>query len=159
MPLNRYGVLVGKPIEVRLGAGSSPHYQVRLVDNTTDYRIAINVKSQLPPSDVEYIVIENYQHPILEVVSQFPLGFKELERKPGTGALDFIRGNLFDRTQMKPLPANVPGFDNDLNEKIDRIMQRAISDEHAVVYAFGQRWGPEDKNKDKYFGFMPGNGI
>jgi len=159
MPLQRYGVLVGKPIEVRLGAGSSPHYQVRLVDNTTDYRIAINVKSQMAPSDVEYIVVEHYDHPILETISQFPLGFRELESKPGSGALDFIRGNLFDRTQMKPLPANVPGFDNDLNEKIDRIMQRAISDEHALVYAFGQRWGPEDGNKDKYFGFLPGNGI
>ena len=47
MPLKSYGVLKGKAIEVRLGAGSTPHYQVRIVDDTTDYRIAINVKSQL----------------------------------------------------------------------------------------------------------------
>jgi len=60
---------------------------------------------------------------------------------------------------MRPLPANLPGFDNDLNDKIDRIMQRAVSDEHAVVCAFGQRWGPEPGVKDKYFGFLPGNGI
>ena len=60
---------------------------------------------------------------------------------------------------MRPLPFSVPGFDNDLNEKIDRVMQRAVADENALVYAFGERWGPEPGTKDKYFGFLPGNGI
>jgi uncharacterized protein YukJ len=159
MALRAYGVLKGKAIEVRLGAGQSPHYQVRLIDDTTDYRIAVNVKSQLPPSDVEYIVIERFQHPITALVEPFPKGFRTLERKPGSGALDFIRGNLFDRMNMRPLPFSVPGFDNDLNEKIDRVMQRAVADEAALVYAFGERWGPEPGVKDKYFGFLPGNGI
>jgi uncharacterized protein YukJ len=159
MALHSYGVLKGKAIEVRLGAGQSPHYQVRLVDNTTDYRIAINVKSQLSPSDLEFIVLEHYQHPITALVEGLGLGFTRLQNGPGTGALDFIRGNLFDRAQMHPLPFSVPGFDNDLNEKIDRVMQRAVGDEHALVYAFGERWGPEPGKKDKYFGFLPGNGI
>ena len=159
MALRSYGVLKGKAIEVRLGAGQSPHYQVRIVDDTTDYRIAVNVKSQLPPSDVEFIIIEHFQHPITPIVEGFPKGFTTVERKPGSGALDFIRGNLFDRAKMRPLPFNVPGFDNDLNEKLDRVMQRAVADEDALVYAFGERWGPEPATKDKYFGFLPGNGI
>lgn len=159
MPLRSYGVLKGKAIEVRLGAGSSPHYQVRIVDDTTDYRIAINVKSQLPPSDVAYVILDRFQHPITDIAEGFRPGFTALQSKPATGALDFIRGNLFDRSQMQPLPFSVPGFDNDLNEKIDRVMQRAVADEAAVVYAFGQRWGPEPGVKDKYFGFLPGNGI
>ena len=159
MALHSYGVLKGKAIEVRLGAGQSAHYQVRIVDAVTDYRIAINVKSQVSPSEVEYIVIERFRHPITAIAEQFPAGFTTLERKPDSGALDFIRGNLFDRTAMRPLPYSVPGFDNDLNEKIDRVMQRAVADEDAVVYAFGERWGPEPGAKDKYFGFLPGNGI
>jgi hypothetical protein len=53
----------------------------------------------------------------------------------------------------------VPGLDNDLNEKIDNVMQRALADEESLVYAFGERWGPEKNIKDKYFGFLPGNGI
>ena len=159
MPLKGYGVLKGKAIEVRLGAGQTPHYQVRIVDDTTDYRIAINVKSQLAPSEVEYVIVEHFQHPITALAEQFPRGFTPLASTPASGALDFIRGNLFDRTKMRPLPANVAGFDNDLNEKIDRVMQRAVADENAVVLAFGQRWGPEPKTKDKYFGFLPGNGI
>src|SRR5262245_5090472 len=159
MALRSYGVLKGKAIEVRLGAGQSAHYQVRIVDDVTDYRIAINVKSQLAPSDVEYVVIERFQHPITAIAERFRKGFTALERTPDSGALDFIRGNLFDRADMRPLPFSVPGFDNDLNEKIDRVMQRAVADEDALVYAFGERWGPESGVKDKYFGFLPGNGI
>ena len=159
MPLKSYGVLKGKAIEVRLGAGQSPHYQVRLIDNTIDYRIAVNVKSQLAPSEVEYVIRERFDHPLLTTVEAMPLGFTPLAPTPTSGALDYIRGNLFDRTEMRPLPHNVPGFDNDLNDKIDRVMQRAVSDETALVYAFGERWGPEPAVKDKYFGFLPGNGI
>jgi len=159
VPLRSYGVLKGKAIEVRLGAGQSPHYQVRIVDDTTDYRIAVNVKSQLPPSDLEFIIIERFTHPLTAAVETLPRGFTPLKREPGSGALDLIRGNLFDRVNMRPLPFSVPGFDNDLNEKLDRVMQRAVADENALVYAFGERWGPEPATKDKYFGFLPGNGI
>ena len=159
MPLRSYGVLKGKAIEVRLGAGQSPHYQVRIVDDTTDYRIAVNVKSQLPPSDLEFIIIERFTHPLTAAVETLPRGFTPLKREPGSGALDLIRGNLFDRVNMRPLPFSVPGFDNDVNEKLDRVMQRAVADENALVYAFGERWGPEPATKDKYFGFLPGNGI
>jgi hypothetical protein len=59
---------------------------------------------------------------------------------------------------MRPLPFNVPGLGNDLNEEIDKHVQRAMADEDAIVYAFGERWGPETA-RDKYFGFRPGNGI
>jgi hypothetical protein len=34
-----------------------------------------------------------------------------------------------------------------------------ISDPAAIVYAFGQRWGPEAGQPDKIFGFRPGDGI
>jgi uncharacterized protein YukJ len=48
---------------------------------------------------------------------------------------------------------------NDLNEKIDFHIQRALAEEDAMIYAFGERWGPEPNRRDKYFGFKPGNGI
>lgn len=159
MPLKNYGVLKGKATEVRLGAGQNPHYQVRVIDDTTDYRIAINVQSKLKPSELEYLIDDQFNHPILSMLTEVPLGFTGIASKPGTTALDYIRGNLFDRTKMRPLPFNVPGLDNDLNEKIHGVMQRAVGDEDAVVYAFGERWGPEENKKDKYFSFLPGNGI
>ena len=159
MPLKNYGMLKGKAIEVRPGAGQNPHYQVRIVDDTTDYRIAINVQSALSPSELEYLIDDRFTHPITSMLQEAPLGFTHITSKPGTTALDYIRGNLFDRTKMRILPFNVPGIDNDLNEKIHGVMQRAVADEEALVYAFGERWGPEENKKDKYFGFLPGNGI
>ena len=159
MPLANYGVLKGRPIAKKLGAGGSPHYQVHIVDDETDYRIAVNVKSKLSPSELEYIVVDNFEHPILDDLAGLASGFTGLERAPGGVALDYIRGNLFDRDAVRALPHNVPGPDNDLNEKIDSVIQRAISDESAEVYAFGERWGPENNTKDKHFGFLPGNGI
>jgi uncharacterized protein YukJ len=159
MALKNYGVLKGRPVSKRLGEGSSPHYQVRIIDETTDFRIAINVKSKESPSDLAYLIDDDFQHPILAGLLDLPLGFTELPRKAGGLALDFIRANLFDRTQMRPLPFNLPGPDNDLNEAIDKYVMRAMNDEDALVYAFGERWGPEIGKKDKYFGFLPGNGI
>lgn len=159
MPLKEYGVLKGRPIGRRLAVTSNAHYQVHIVDDDTDYRIAVNVRSKLSPSELEYLVDENFKHPIASDLLELPLGFKSLERQPGGMALDFIRGNLFDRTKMIPLPFEVPGPDNDLNEKIDKYVQRAMADEEALVYAFGERWGPEQRKKDKIFGFLPGNGI
>lgn len=159
MTLKQYGVLKGKAINKIIGQGSSPHYEVHLIDDTTDYRIAINVKSKLAPSELLYLIIDDFHHPILEKLIRLDKGFTPLESAPDKMALDFIRGNLFDPRQMRPLPHNIPGPDNDLNEKIDAYVQRAIGDERASIYAFGERWGPEAKIKDKYFGFLPGNGI
>ncbi|MEQ1601169.1 MAG: DUF2278 family protein [Methylophilaceae bacterium] len=159
MPLKQYGVLKGKAINKIIGQGSSPHYEVHLIDDTTDYRIAINVKSDLAPSELLYLIVDDFQHPILEKLGNLATGFTALQSAPNKMALDFIRGNLFDAKQMRPLPYNVPGPDNDLNEKIDAYVQRAIGDEKASIYALGERWGPEAAIKDKYFGFLPGNGI
>ena len=159
MPLKEYGVLKGRAIDSRLGAGQSPHFQVHMIDDDTDYRIAINVKSKLSPSELGYVVDDAFSHPVTEFLKSIDSGFHELASVPNSGAIDFIRGNLFDPTKMKPLPHSVPGPDNDLNEKINAYVARAIEDELATVYAFGERWGPEPHKKDKHFGFLPGNGI
>jgi len=159
MPLKQYGVLKGRPIARSLGTGSNPHYQIHVIDDTTDYRIAVNVASALSPSELEYCIEPHFQHPFLDQFVPLEHGWHTLESKPGGPALDFIRTNLFDPEKLVPLPFNVPGPDNDLNEKIDLYIQRALGEEEAVVYAFGERWGPENGKKDKIFGFLPGNGV
>ena len=159
MPLDNFGVLKGKAVDVRLATNQNAHYQVHLVADATNYRIAINVRSQLQPSELEYLIVDNYAHPITSMVEDLPLGFNTLNPGPTGGALDYIRGNLFDRRLMTPIPFSVPGPDNDLNDKLHRIMQRAMADEDAVVYAFGERWGPENNTRDRFFAFLPGNGV
>ena len=158
MPLKDYGVLKGRAVDCRFGTGQNPHYQVRVVDERTDYRIAVNVASQLAPSELEYLIDSDFHHAVLDQLRELPAGWRSLPSKPGGVALDFIRTNLFDPQRMRKLPFNVPGPDNDLNEKIDDFIRRAMADEEANLYAFGERWGPEN-TKDKIFGFLPGNGV
>jgi uncharacterized protein YukJ len=165
MSLHNYGVLIGHAVDFRFGIGKSPHYQIHMVDDEVDYRIAVNVKSQESPSEVEYLVDAEFDHPITDGLLdlyQQRLGFHSLKRPNDEPfhplALDYIRGNLFPREKMRPLPFNVPGPDNDLNEELHRYIQRAIGSETAVVFAFGERWKSKNK-KDKYFGFKPDEGI
>jgi len=159
MPLKNYGVLKGRPISSRIGLGRSPHYQIHIVDDTTDYRIAINVKSKLAPSELLYLIKDDFKHPIIDDLKPLSPGFTLLESIAGGRSVDYIRGNFFDAQNIKPLAHYIPGPDNDLNEKIHAYIERAIADEDAEIYAFGERWGPEARKKDKYFGFLPGNGI
>jgi uncharacterized protein YukJ len=77
---------------------------------------------------------------------------------PGGASLDFIRANLFDPAQMRTLPPDLSGADNDLADLLDQYVARAIADPAATLYAFGQRWGPEPQ-PDKVFGFSPGGGV
>lgn len=158
MPIEHYGVLVGRPIDSRLAVKNNPHYQIHIVDDTTDYRVAVNVLSQLAPSEVLFLADEHFTHPITAGLEELPQGFHPLESKPGGLALDFIRGNLFDHTNMVALPFDVPGTDNDLNEKLDHIVERALAEENALAYAFGQQW-PSENKPDKIFGFRPNTGV
>jgi len=159
MPLKNYGVLRGSVIDHRLASGANAHFQLHVVDEATHYRIAVNVESKLQPSELEYLIDSNFRHPVLDAVAALPAGWSSLERKPDGAALDFIRGNLFNRDDMRELPFDVPGPDNDLNEKLAHYVRRAIADEDATVFAFGERWGPEQGKADKIFGFAPGNGV
>jgi len=159
MPLRNYGVLRGSVIDHRLASGANAHFQLHVVDGATHYRIAVNVESKLHPSELEYLIDSNFRHPVLDAVAVLPAGWNAVEHEPGGAALDFIRGNLFNRDDLRRLPFNVPGPDNDLNEKLAHYVRRAIADVQATVYAFGERWGPEQGKTDKIFGFVPGNGV
>lgn len=159
MPLKNYGVLKGTVIQSKIGKGKSPHYQVHLQDEAgVDYRIAINVKSQSYPSEVLYFASNDIRSEAIHILPTLPFGFTEVKNNEPKVALDYVRGKLFDSKQMIPLPAEKAGVDNDLNEKIERYIKRAI-EEKAIIYAFGERWGPEENTPDSYFHFEPGNGI
>lgn len=158
MPVKNYGVLKGKAIDSKNGVGNKPHFQILIIDNELKYRIAVNVKSGVEPSVLYYYVDEEFDHPIKEELEALPFGFHPLKSRPGGISLDYIRGNLLDCSKMKLLPHEIPGPDNDLNELLHKYIARAIGMEKSELYAFGARWGPEAE-RDKYFGFKPGNGI
>lgn len=159
MPIKNYGVLKGHAIDRKLGKGNTPHFQIHILSGQTHYRIAVNVKSQSDPSTVLCCFDDHFDHPVLSKLKTLSHDFTPLKSQPETEALDYIRSNLFHRKQMKPIPYHISGPYNDLNEKLDRFVQRAMAEKDALVYAFGARWGPENGKPDRYFGFQPGNGI
>jgi uncharacterized protein YukJ len=160
MPIAHYGVLKGKALDAkREDNQSTPHYQVHILAGNVHYRIAVNVKSQASPSELLFLVNDNFQHPITADLPDLAAGFTPLASAPGGQALDFIRANLFKRTDMRILPPSLPGPDNDLSDQLEHFIERAIQEPDALVYSFGQRWGPEPTTKDKVFNFLPGNGI
>jgi uncharacterized protein YukJ len=159
MPLQNYGVLKGSLLSSqREGEQGSPHYQLHLLAGDTHFRVPVNVKSVISPSELLFLVNENFQHPLLAQADSLSAGFTPLPSQPGGLALDFIRGNLFNHLDMRMLPCDLPGADNDLQDRIEHYASRAINDPSALVYAFGTRWGPEPAS-DKVFHFVPGNGV
>jgi uncharacterized protein YukJ len=161
MPLTSYGVLVGRAVDARREGGTdTPHYQIRLVGaDNVNYRIAVNVRSQDYPSELLYRVDEDFRHPLTTQLAGLAPGWQLLDTGPLGVNLDFVRQTLFDRTLLRPLPAEVAGPGNDLGDLLDDQIQRAIREPAAVVYAFGEPWGPENGVPDKVFGFQPGNGV
>ncbi len=160
IPLGKYGVLAARVVDRRReGTVDAPHYQIHLRDSQgTDYRAAINVLSYTPPSELLYIADDDFRHPLTALLPPPSSGWTSLPSQPGTASLDFIRGNLFDPAQMRILPPELPGSDNELVALLDHYVQHAIKNQ-AAVYLFGRRFGPAANEPDRVFGFMPGNGV
>jgi uncharacterized protein YukJ len=158
--LANYGALRGRPLTGRIEADDpdSPHYQIHVVASGVHHRVAVNVQSS-DHASLLYLAIEDFRHPIVERFNAVQPGFTSVPRRPDGLALDFVRGRLFDRRALRPVPATVAGPDNDLNEHLARYVQRAIREATAEMVAFGEPWGPEPRRPDQVFGFRPGRGI
>lgn len=160
IPINKYGILKGKVIGAKREEDyNTPHFQVHILAGDIHYRIAVNVMSQINPPNLLFFAAEDFQHPIIATLPTLAVGFTNLQSKSGGQALDYIRSNLFKKEDMRILPPSIPGADNDLSDKLEYFVSRAIKEEDAQVYAFGEPWGPETSITDKIFGFKPGNGI
>ncbi len=160
MPVRNYGVLKGRVVRgTPERHGRSPHYQVLVDADGVKFRIAVGTRSLEGAPDLLYHAEPDFQHSFLERLVGLEDGFHPLEHNRESGALDYVRGSMVRREQMQPLPVDLPGRDNDLNEKIGSLVDRAAADATARVYAFGGRWGPEPQIRDVEFGFLPGNGV
>jgi len=152
MPLARFGLLKARLVDRQPASDQTGHYQLLCGVADERWRIAINARSAVAPSEVAYAVLEGFAHPLLAELE--PLG----DGWVGRGGLDYIRGNLCQPEQFRPLPLSQTGPDNDLNELFDFHLGSLAGDAAARVYAFGQAWGPEPE-ADRYFGFTPGRGV
>jgi uncharacterized protein YukJ len=160
MSLSTYGILKGTVIG-HLRDADDDHYQIQVKAGTTVHRIASNVKSSAPhaPSTVLFHSTTALPDKFAKDLRILVHGYKKLASKPGGLAIDYLRSGLMNPKSMKPVPPDAPGVDNDLKDLLEAAVVKAMREKGSVIYAFGAKWGPEKGKVDKYFRFLPGNGI
>jgi len=160
MPVPNYGVLKGTVIG-HLRDADDDHYQIQVKAGNTVHRIASNVKSSAPksPSTVLFQSTTSLPDALIKDLRALAPGYKKLASRPGGIAIDYVRSGLVNPKSMKPVPPDEPGVDNDLKDLLEAAVVRAMKEPGSIIYAFGAKWGPEKKTRDKYFKFLPGNGI
>jgi uncharacterized protein YukJ len=146
MPLSDYGVWRAKPVRVSSETADidpdTPHIHLFYDDGTGGAhggarRASINVKSKSAISELVYWHIPDFRHPITARLTGLAPGFSRLPPRPGTLALDYIRGNLMEFATGRVLPHDIPGGPNDIIDFVMPELQAAIN-RHATVYLFGE---------------------
>jgi uncharacterized protein YukJ len=160
MPIRNYGVLKGRIVECRQERDDfSPHYHILVRAEGVSYRASINVQSgDRRRPDLLFTVDDDVRHPLMQRLAMLDDGFHPGGHGPDGLCVDYTRSGLVRADQMRSLPHDVPGHDNDLNEKLDALIRHAIDDPDVEICVFGGRWGPESE-ADQVFRFSPGNGI
>jgi uncharacterized protein YukJ len=163
MPVENYGVFSGTVTKFQREIGTgSVHFQFKLEAGGDVIRVPINVLSSsqgaLESRLLKYHVIDDFRHPVTEAIAALGDGWHPLDHKPGGAALDYRRGNLFKEADMRILPPDVAGPDNDLQDLIQHYVERALDDDTVKVSAVGGRWN--DTKPDHIFSeISPSTGV
>jgi uncharacterized protein YukJ len=160
MPLKKYGLLKGTPIG-HLREADDDHYQILIRADNTMHRLAVNVKSAAKNAPSHLLFQRTVAVPaaLKKGLRAQSAGYQKLASKPGGLAQDYVRGGIVKPSAMQPVPPDKPGADNDLKDKLEDAVVKAMAAPGSIVYAFGEKWGPEPRRRDQYFHFKPGNGI
>jgi len=158
MPLHSYALLKGRACAKHASTQGHPHYHVLVEAAGKPYRVAVNVRSMLQPSEMAYVLKIRFRHPICQRLHDLSPGLHAIEPGPEGLGLDYIRLNLFHRDQILVLPCNGPGCGADLNEVLDGVVCAAISDPAAQLYVFGEPWEAVNAS-DRIFRFHPSRGM
>ena len=146
---NGYAVLVGQVESIFRDADNTPHMLFRINSDAGSWRGAINVRSKfdvsvdpqpnIPANNLLVYVDEDWRHPMTNIIesNNYSPGLHLVERAQRSGALDYIRGNLFDPRNMTIMPPDVEGLNNDLFERLEAVLLEA-RDRNAIIYAFGE---------------------
>ncbi|MVM35310.1 DUF2278 family protein [Spirosoma sp. HMF4905] len=161
MSLTNYHLFVGR-YDRGLMAPDANHFEIKLNTGTEFYRIAVNVRSQDGSMLMAY-VDDNYQHELCaRLLESFPqngnFNINDTAKRKQFG-LDFLRRNMVgDFNKLVVLPNNLPGLDNDLQDKLTLALDKSKADPNAQIFAFGEQW-PSTSKADQYFHEIKDQGL
>jgi uncharacterized protein YukJ len=117
------------------------HPSLRVSDNSGGFETwdsAINVGTNDSDDLVQYKIVNDFHHPIMETLRAAPDGFNELSGTKQFPALDFLRSNLLAETGPW---RNTDPMDGDESaepiKSIKRLLRKAF-EKKADVYLFGR---------------------
>ena len=161
MPLKNYHLFIGR-YDRGLMSPDTNHFEVKLAVANEFYRLAVNVRSEDGSMLMAY-VDENFQHELCDrLLESFPqnetVSLTDAAKRKQFG-LDFLRRNMVgDFNKMVVLPNQLPGLDNDLEEKLTAALDKSKADPNARIFAFGEQW-PSTTNRDQYFTEIKDQGL
>jgi uncharacterized protein YukJ len=161
MPLTNYHLFAGT-YDRGLMASDANHFEIKLNTGTEFYRIAVNVRSQ-DGSMLMALFDDNFQHELCaRLLESFPANgnynINDAAKRKQFG-LDFLRRNVVgDFNKMVVLPNNLPGMDNDLEDKLTSALNKAKADPNSRIFAFGEQW-PSTNKPDRYFPEIKDQGL
>ena len=164
MPLRGYHLLKAALREARPAIATrshpDPHFQLLLDDGAAPHRVAINVRSQLQPSELLVHIDDDFQHPMTATLAALAPGLLDLGvgGAPHPLALDVLRRPLFPLESLAALPAQVPGAALDLNQALSARLDVAAAHPGSMIYVWGEAWD-EPTVRDRVFGFSHGRGV
>jgi len=149
-----YGALRGRPDRYKREDGAStPHLQIRVVDNTGQpWRIAVNVQSDTGSHVAFWVVDPLAGHPLLASLQGQPSGFATVARN-ADHALDYVKAPLFDWKLGRVLPPSGNASSDDLQDLLSLYLDQCKA-AGGELYAFGAKF---DKNLHKPIDIEFGN--
>ena len=159
-----YSYLKGKIDRYKPAPTGNPHLWM-LVDVGSDTVFAtVNVQSSkdLPnmpvaESYLDFFIDEDFRHPIVSHLRGLAPGLNRQECSYAQGALDYIKGNLFDPRKMRVLPSQSAGGD-DLVHRLEALLSVAREQNDDIVIV-GSQFKTSPGQTDAVFGETPAFGI
>lgn len=159
-----YHVLKCRPVRFQ---SANDHFQVLVDCAGQSFWFTINVrflpKSGQPSDNIVYLTNDNFTHPITSKLkaARLPWGFTTIPEQPDGLALDYVRANLLDLSQMKSL-TNADATVTDLSELLASYIRRVQNAPDAEMYVFGSKFplpGQAENQGSNPFHLSPNIGL
>lgn len=159
-----YSCLKGKIDRFKPAPAGNPHLWMLIDVGSDSFFATVNIQSSkdAPGSPVaetylNFLVVDDYRHPIVDHLRELQPGLKQQERTYAAGALDYIKGNLFDPRQMRVLPSQSAGSDS-LIGRLQALFGLA-RDQNDDIVIVGSQFATSHGQTNAVFGETPAFGI